>query len=60
MFIEELIIIQKVYFHLITYQFVYTDMAGQSRYRMVLTYRNGEKVAHVSCRLSKNFLNNSN
>ena len=37
MFIQELIIIQKLYFHLIIYQFAYTDMAGQSRDRMVLT-----------------------
>ena len=35
-------------------------MTGQSRDRMISTYKTSRIVTHVSCRLRQNFLNNSN
>ena len=58
--IQKLIFIQKLYCHLIIFQFVWADMTGQWRYCMISTNKNWRTAAHASCRLKENFLNNSN
>ena len=58
-FIQKLIFIQTLYIHSITFQFVCTGVTGQSHDRMISTYKYRRKVAHMSCRLKQNVLNNS-
>ena len=52
-------IIQKLYTQSITFEFIYTIMASQSRDQMISIHKNRRTAAHLSCRLKEIFLNNS-
>ena len=60
MFIQTITFILKLFFYSITFQFIYTDMAGQSHVSHDFTLQKQEKSGARVLQAQQIFLNNSN